>query len=1329
MSPAESFGWLHLTDLHYGLAGQSTLWPNVREAFFADLREMHGRCGPWQAVLFSGDLVQSGAQQEFKAMETEALGLLRRELATLGSGDAALLAVPGNHDLVRPNANKPSAATRQLLRPGGFAEVEEEFWGDPDGEYRQVVSTALVNYQAWWEGAELGPQVAVIRGILAGDFAATLRVSARAIGIVGLNTTFLQLAAGNYVGRLAWGLQQLQAVCGDVVDWCARHDSCLLLTHQGREWFDPRSQQEYPEINPAGRFAVHLFGHMHETVVRSTSHGGGKPVREWQGCSLFGLEKFGDPPRLNRKHGYGAGRIEFGRRQAMLRLFPRRAVRDANGWRFIPDQESCVLKDDGGTAPEPIGRLQAPRHGVRGALPRLTTAPAGEKASLVASFARAARALWDIIDLAGLPEDERHLAMQHFLLRQLYLPLRMTLQKAQDDETLAALEEDRERRRLTTAGRAAEAPETASKEEAPRERESLGGWLRSVLSRSASSGGNVLATEEACTPRLIILGDPGGGKTTLLRWLATACLMRVTGDPDLARLPDADTLPATDWLPILVRCRELDRTRLDQCNLEELLRQAVARMELPGIRGDALVALLRTRVDSGAAILLIDGLDEITDPGQRATFCVRIEGIANSYPRVPILATSRIVGYREMRRRLGHGFAHATLAELTAEEKDEFVGRWCEVTIVDPARRASEAEKLRRAMHGSDRIERLTTNPMLLTTMALVQRRVGKLPTRRHKLYWEAVNVLLNWRPEVEDPMDPDEALPQLEYLAYSMCDRGVQRLRRDEVIELLERMRGDYPNIRPVQRQAPEGFLAQLERRTGLFVEVGEVTRDGKPVPVYEFRHLTFQEYLAALAILVARYPGHKQGTTLAERVRPLAGKLAADESGETAELLVAENWREAIRLCVASCNDDDVDAVLAAILEPDRREEERPRAILALLCLCDEPNVTQDRAGEILGRFARRVTKEEARVRSSGVMRAVGEVSGSVWAEPLRRILAAEFLRHRWDFREYPGYLCGRIGSSTGESGLLGWTRAQLEALTSPSDLDCVAAALTVIVTAYERSLPGAGTSRRPPLAPAIFADRLIPLLDRGPALAHAASWALAWLYRRAPRLPIEGPPWKVDPRQLGATVTYLSRRDSDPGALRWLLSVVRDTRLRDASAACQALMRHEVFLVRLRAREALIAAAGSKVARSSLRKALQDPDAGVRRESAEYLGKLLTMAATKSLKEALQDPDEGVRRAALLALVAKRRTNAVLLSQDLDGEPPGLDPQETISLEHAEQAAQEVSWKIDRVIKRYESLASQYDLRLGWRGEDSSKRRTASATKSPVARRKRPSNIGSR
>ena len=252
-------------------------------------------------------------------------------------------------------------------------------------------------------------------------------------------------------------------------------------------------------------------------------------------------------------------------------------------------------------------------------------------------------------------------------------------------------------------------------------------------------------------------------------------------------------------------------------------------------------------LERGELLILVDGLDEITDPQLRSQFCGWIETIAERFPS-PLVVTSRIVGYREMRRRLRGGFEHATLADLTPGDKDEFVRRWCDVTISEPSRRQAEIEKLAEAIHGrnSDRIERLTGNPMLLTTLALVQRKVGKLPSKRHKLYWEAVGVLLNWRSDVDDPIDGDEALPQLQYIAYAMCDRGVQRLPRPELLVVLEGVRRDYPHIRPVHQQTPEAFVAQLERRTGLLVESGHEQYNGHPVPIYEFRHLTFQEYLA---------------------------------------------------------------------------------------------------------------------------------------------------------------------------------------------------------------------------------------------------------------------------------------------------------------------------------------------------------------------------------------------------------------------------------------------------------------------------------------------------
>jgi hypothetical protein len=76
--------------------------------------------------------------------------------------------------------------------------------------------------------------------------------------------------------------------------------------------------------------------------------------------------------------------------------------------------------------------------------------------------------------------------------------------------------------------------------------------------------------------------------------------------------------------------------------------------------------------------------------------------------------------------RIHAGFEHLTVAELSRQDKDDFARRWCNLT--EPIeRRETAAEELIRDIHSRDRIERLTGNPMLLTTMALIKRKIGRL--------------------------------------------------------------------------------------------------------------------------------------------------------------------------------------------------------------------------------------------------------------------------------------------------------------------------------------------------------------------------------------------------------------------------------------------------------------------------------------------------------------------------------------------------------------------------------------------------------------------------
>lgn len=354
------FSWLHLTDLHFGLDNQKTLWSTLREPFFESLAELHDTTGPWQAVFFTGDLVQQGKSAEFIDMQKEVLDRLWDKLNELGSGEAKLLAVPGNHDLVRPDPFGDNAAVDALLDKNGFSRIAEKFWRNPTGSYANVITQAFGAYSDWWQNAPHRPR-GIKLGLLPGDFACTLAHEGHKIGIVGLNTAFLQLQGGDYKEKLVWDSRQLMAVCGDIGDWVNGHDLCLLLTHQGPDWLTPEAQKHgESEIAPAGSFALHLFGHMHETALYSINKGGNpNPVRHCQGNSVFGMELMGEPPTLKRSHGYAVGCLEFDDDEARLRFWPRIAVNDTGPWRFVAENRKAHLEKDEGTAPE---TLRLPNH-------------------------------------------------------------------------------------------------------------------------------------------------------------------------------------------------------------------------------------------------------------------------------------------------------------------------------------------------------------------------------------------------------------------------------------------------------------------------------------------------------------------------------------------------------------------------------------------------------------------------------------------------------------------------------------------------------------------------------------------------------------------------------------------------------------------------------------------------------------------------------------------------------------------------------------------------------------------------------------------------------
>ena len=1171
--------WLHLSDWHQkGTAFDRQV---VRDALIKDLRERADIDPVLQQVdfvVFSGDLAFTGQPEEYDAARQH---LLDPVLEAVGLSPHYLFIVPGNHDL---NWNDFELLPHELQKPLDSDALIQKWLTDPERR-RPLALVPLRAYREFVAGysAQPSPDYASILQLDAGD---------KRIVLLGLNSAWMCARNKGTDGKVddKWFALVGEPQLHDVLTHITDADLRIAVLHHPFEWLaaSDRSRVE-GRLGRACHFI--LRGHEHNPQVHLTSGTLGD-------CLVIPAGACYDRHVAASAYNLVHLNFETGKGVIYLRQWSARQIAwigdiDSGKFQFSLSKELSAGKPSEvlGHKDADVRRLNAERR-----------------------YRELLLETCDIINLANLPEQDRHLAQRQLELRRLYVPLRAWVETSAGEKTIETDQEEKlwdaleERPVATLHGR------PAAEKMLPKERQRVPVGERLVQSR-----------------RLVVLGDPGAGKTTLTRWIATAYLLRLKQDPNWEALPDVQTLPDADWLPIIVRCRDLDVSCLGG-SLYEILKHTLRKDELKENEAADLDKLLQARLQQGQALLILDGLDEITDPAARNAFCQQLEQIVAAFPDAPIIATSRIVGYREMGYRLGGGFEHLTLAGFTAEEKNDFARRWCMLTEA-PERNTVATEELIHDIHSAERIERLTENPMLLTTMALVKRKIGKLPNRRADLYLEAVQVLLNWRREVDEPLDWREAIPQLEYLAYAMCDRGVQQLRLDEVLELFARMRKEYPKIHPVRNHSPEEFLKRLEARTGILVQAGHAHHLGMLVSVYEFRHLTFQEYLAARALVDGRFPTRDPKRSLAENVAPLAGRTTeiTFAEGGPQEAAVMENWREALRLCATICRDDDVDEVLCAILTPLEGElppTARARAILATFCLADEPNASEQVARQILQTLVAHVEKGDGEGQSkTGVGRAAMEVASTRWAKALRVALIGEFCRLKPDvWRESSG-LAAMVGGATAPRDHVGigeWLTEQAQRLRDSDEVEAIDAALSVM----DRAFRGSDSFRDShdmgeiPLVPGLVDALLEQLTDSAPA-AVAAAWALAWLKE-----------WQPTPTEMQRLISFVENPTSNPYAVRFLTWIFRREQVEKAFKPLLFWLTNPIADVRTAVVQAL-GTIDSKEAVVPLIRHLEDSDAAVRLAATGGLGQLRNRQAVEPLIRQLEDTDAAVRRAAASAL----------------------------------------------------------------------------------------------
>ena len=385
--------------------------------------------------------------------------------------------------------------------------------------------------------------------------------------------------------------------------------------------------------------------------------------------------------------------------------------------------------------------------------------------------------------------------------------------------------------------------------------------------------------------RFSILAKPGGGKSTLLKRLAVAY-----SDPD-RRARSEDGLPEREWLPLLLRCRDLRGQTGEP--VRELLCDLGRHAEMDDNYAAAFRELVDDTLNSGRALLLVDGLDEFSDAAARTTFADHLRVFLGMYPHTALVVTSREAGFRQVAGVIASVCVSTTMAPFDEDDVHTLCKRWHAEVLPDTRENHEEAVKLADTIWSNKRIRALTENPLMLTTLLVVKRNVGELPTKRVKLYAAAISVLIRtWNVEGFEPLNEEETLARLSYIAVAMMRQGKQRIGKRQLLKLLQQAQKELEAELAYAEVKPNEFIERVEYRSSLLMQTGHEKIDGVLEEVYEFRHLTFQEYLAARGLVEEHYPDRDAAEELSEllapyfkdeswwEVVPLAAVLAARKS-----------------------------------------------------------------------------------------------------------------------------------------------------------------------------------------------------------------------------------------------------------------------------------------------------------------------------------------------------------------------------------------------------------------------------------------------------------------
>ncbi len=395
--------------------------------------------------------------------------------------------------------------------------------------------------------------------------------------------------------------------------------------------------------------------------------------------------------------------------------------------------------------------------------------------------------------------------------------------------------------------------------------------------------------------RIVLLGDPGSGKSTVLRYLvvciAEALLSGATTGPADLRGWTEVTLPVPIFCPLGPVAKALDD---DPDHDLERLETAVLRSVY---REGSPLAGLRDRLfqawSSGSVLLCFDGLDEISgtlettradELSRRERLAVALHRLAQEVGDARVVVTCRTRPYEQDRAwQLPEPWQVRRIEPFALGQVRFFVEQWYTQSCAAPGATLSadegqaRAAELLRAIPAKPGLRDVCHSPLLLTMVVLLHYNQKQLPDERAEVYEELVSLLLDrweWvrsseREQVKlvpfgdrlglpklRARDLRTAVNELAYEAHRIAQDGRGVIPEGIVYDLLKPHVQIAIDPADPDRVKKSVWTAKVETFLELLVEESGLIQpdaDGN----YVLPHLTFEEYLAACSLAERQYIG----------------------------------------------------------------------------------------------------------------------------------------------------------------------------------------------------------------------------------------------------------------------------------------------------------------------------------------------------------------------------------------------------------------------------------------------------------------------------------------